>query len=162
MLRNIVRNIVNNLTGNNFPVVVEWRQYLILVKAGHLLAIKRDYKRLIPCVEIFESPTYNIITAYQDFTSMDLAQDSCNIKQYVTKRLESNADFNTIATLSHEDISFGLYNFLSAARRLLPQWKEAFPCWKNFWLEIILSVMLILERTCSCTTKPSPNNCNSM
>ena len=102
----IVKNIVNNFSGNGLLVSRAKEAVSDPGLAGHLLAIKRDYKRLIPCVEIFESPTYNIITAYQDFTSMDLAQDSCNIKQYVTKRLESNVKFITRATFHKSNTIF--------------------------------------------------------
>ena len=100
--------------------------------AGHLLAIKRDYECLIRLVEKSELQKCNIITAYQDFTSTDFAQDSWNIKQYVTKRLESNADFITIATLSRDDISPGQYNFLQRCQATSASVERSFFMLKKF------------------------------
>jgi hypothetical protein len=111
-----------------------------------LLAINIDYERLIGFVEKSESQLLLRIRILQRLAGLRTLATSSNT--YVTKRLESNAYFISIVTLSGEDISAGQYNYLQRCQATFPSVESNFSMLKNFWLEMVHSVMIILERAC--------------
>jgi len=105
----VVKTIVNNFSGDGLLVSRAKEAVAHPALPAQLLAIKKEYECLIPLVEKSESQKYDIITAYNDLMSLDFAEDSCSIKQYIGKRLEKNSDFIAIATLARDDISPSQY-----------------------------------------------------
>ena len=75
----------------------------------------------------------HIKEAVQAIQELDFVEDSCNINQYIKKRMQNN-DISEIINMERQDISQAVYYtcFEIFSSHLL-QKKEAFPFWKNCW-----------------------------
>ena len=58
--------------------------------AGQLLKIKDQYECLVKLTEKMESAKYTIIEAVQVIQELDFGEDTCNINQYIKKRMQNN------------------------------------------------------------------------
>ena len=71
--------------------------------AGQLLKIKDQCECLVKLIEKMESAKYTIIDAVQAIQEHDFGEDSCNIKQYIKKRMQNN-DISGIINMERQDI----------------------------------------------------------
>ena len=58
--------------------------------AGQLLKIKDQYECVVKLTEKMESAKYSIKEAIQAIQELDVGEDTCNINQYIKKRMQSN------------------------------------------------------------------------
>ena len=58
--------------------------------AGQLLKIKDQYECLVKLIEKMESAKYIIKEAVQAIQELDFGEDTCNINQYIKKRMQNN------------------------------------------------------------------------
>ena len=72
--------------------------------AGHLLKIKDQYECLVKSIEKIESAKYTIKEAVQAIQELDFGKNTCNINQYVEKRMQNN-DISEIINMERQDIS---------------------------------------------------------
>ena len=79
--------------------------------AGQLLKIKDQYECLVKLIEKMESAKYTIKEAVQAIQELDSGEDSCNINQYIKKRMQNN-DISEIINMERQDISPTLYHLL--------------------------------------------------
>ena len=56
--------------------------------AGQLLKIKNQYECLVKLIEKMDSAKYTIKEAVQEIQEFDFGEDTCNINQYIKKRLQ--------------------------------------------------------------------------
>ena len=79
--------------------------------AGQLLKIKDQYECLVKLIEKMESAKYTIIEAVQVIQELDLGEDTCNLNQYIKKRMQNN-DISEIINMERQDISPAVYDML--------------------------------------------------
>ena len=103
---------MNEFTGEGLLVAKAKESLMDPNLTKNLLSIKRDYEPLIGLVENSEKTRYNMVSAYNDLMEVNFGVDSCNLKLYLNKRLNNNADLKFIATLSRDDISPSQYQLL--------------------------------------------------
>ena len=72
--------------------------------AGQLLKIKDQYEGLVKLIEKMESVKYTIKEAVQAIQDFDSGEDTCNINQYIRKRMQNN-DISEIINMERQDIS---------------------------------------------------------
>ena len=77
-----------------------------------------------------ESAKHTIKEAVQAIQELDFGEDTCNINQYITKRMQNN-DIFEIRNMERQDISPAVYHMLQNSQPTSASLKEAFPCWKN-------------------------------
>ena len=58
--------------------------------AGQLLKIKDQYECVVKLMEKMESEKYTIKEAVQAIQELDFGKDTCNINQYIKKRMQNN------------------------------------------------------------------------
>lgn len=76
-----------------------------------LIEISQCYRSLATLVVKLESSGYTIMQAYDDLASMDLGNDPCQIRQYLSKRL-SASDIGSIVHATRDSIPPTLYGLL--------------------------------------------------
>ena len=77
--------------------------------AGQLLKIEEQYECLVKLVEKMESAKYTIKEAVQAIQELDFGEDTCNINQYIKKRMQYN-DISEIINMEKQDISPAVYH----------------------------------------------------
>ena len=81
------------------------------VLAGQLLKIKDQYECVVKLIEKMESAKYTINKAVQAIQELDFGEDTCNIKQYIQKRMQNN-DISEIINMERQAISPAVYHML--------------------------------------------------
>ena len=79
--------------------------------AGQLFKIEDQYKWLVKLTEKMESAKYTIKKAVQAIQELDFCEDTCNINQYVKKRMQNN-DISEIINMERQDNSPAVYHML--------------------------------------------------
>ena len=79
--------------------------------AGQLLKIKDQYECLVKLIKKMESAKYTIKKAVQAIQELDFGEDTCNINQYIKKRMQNN-DISQIINKERQDISPAVYHML--------------------------------------------------
>ena len=79
--------------------------------AGQLLKIKDQYECLVKVIEKMESAKYTVKEAVQAMQELDFGENTCNIKQYIKKRMQNN-DISEIIKMERQDISPAVYHML--------------------------------------------------
>ena len=79
--------------------------------AGQLLKIEDQYECLVKLIEKMESAKYTIIEAVQATQELDLGEDTCNINQYIKKRMQNN-DISEKLNVERQDILSAVYDML--------------------------------------------------
>ena len=79
--------------------------------AGQLLKIKDQYECLVKFIEKIESSKYTIKETEQAIQELDFGEDTCNINQYIKKRMQSN-DISKIINMERQNISPAVYHML--------------------------------------------------
>ena len=77
--------------------------------AGQLLKIKDQYQCLVKLIEKMESAKYTIKKAMQAVQELGFGEDTCNINQYIKKRMQNN-DISEIIYMERQDISPAVYH----------------------------------------------------
>ena len=96
-----VKAIVESFVGSGTLVT---HAKVILQKsglAGQLLEIKDQYKCLVKLIEKMESGKYTIKEAVQAIQELDFGEDTCNINQYIKKRMQNN-DISEIMNMERQ------------------------------------------------------------
>ena len=79
--------------------------------AGRLLKIKDQYECLVKLIEKMESAKYIIKEAVQAIQKLDFGEDTCNINQYIEKRMQNN-NISEIIYMERQDILPAVYHML--------------------------------------------------
>ena len=79
--------------------------------AGQLLKIKDQYEYLVKLTEKMESAKYTIKKAVQAIQKLVFGEDTCNINQYIKKRMQNN-DISEITIMERQDIPPAVYLML--------------------------------------------------
>ena len=77
--------------------------------AGQLLKIKDQFECLPKLVEKMEIVKYTTKEAVQAIQELDFGEDTCNINQYIKKRIQNN-DISEIINMERQDISAAVYH----------------------------------------------------
>ena len=99
-----VKAIVESFVGSGILVT---QAKVSLQKSGlvaQLLKIKDQYECLVKLIEKMESAKYTIKEAVQATQELNFGEDTCNINQYIKKRMQNN-DISEIINLERQDIS---------------------------------------------------------
>ena len=86
-----------------------------------------QYECLVKLIENIESAKYTIEKVVQAIKKLDFGEDTCNINQYIKKRMQNN-DISEIINISPA-VYHMLQNFQSTSASV----ERSFPCWKNCW-----------------------------
>ena len=95
--------------------------------AGQLLEIKDQYECLVKLIEKMESAKYTIKEAVQAIQELDFGEDTCNINQYIKKRLQNN-DISEIINVERLDISPAVYHMLQSSQPTSASAEKSLPC----------------------------------
>ena len=79
--------------------------------AGQLFKIKDQYECQVKLIEKMESAKYITKEAVQAIKELDFGEDTCNINQYIKKRMQNN-DISAIINMERQDISPAVYHML--------------------------------------------------
>ena len=79
--------------------------------ASQLLKIKDQCECLVKLKEKVESAKYTVKEAVQAIQELDVGEDTCNINQYIKKRIQNN-DISEIINMKRQDISPAVYHIL--------------------------------------------------
>ena len=79
--------------------------------AGQLLKVKDQYECLVKLIKKMESAKYTIKEAVQAIQELDFCEDTCNINQYIKKRMQNN-EISEIINMERKDISPAVYHML--------------------------------------------------
>ena len=105
-----VKVIVQSFVGSG---ILETQAKVSLQKsglAGQLLKIKDHYECQVKLIGKMESAKYTIQEAVQAIQELDFGEDSCNINQYINKRMQNN-DVSKIINMERH-ISSTVYHIL--------------------------------------------------
>ena len=98
--------------------------------AGQLLKIKDQYERQVKLIKKIESAKYTIEEAVQAIQKLGFSEDTCNINQYIKKRMRSN-DISEIINMERQDISPAVYYKLQSSQPTTAFVKRSFSTLKN-------------------------------
>ena len=110
--------------------------------AGQLLKIKDQYECLVKLIEKIESTKYTVKEAVQAIQELDFREDTCNITQYIKKKMQNN-DISEIVNMERQDISPAVYHMLQNSQPTSISVERSFSMLKNRWprTEILRSKM---------------------
>ena len=78
---------------------------------GQLLKIKDRHECLVKLIGKVESAKYTITEAMQAIQELNFGEDTCNINQYIKKRMQ-NSDISEVINMERQDISPAVYHML--------------------------------------------------
>ena len=115
---------------------------------GQLLKIKNQYKCLAKLIKKMESAKYTIKKAVQAIQELNFGEDTCNINQYIKRRLQNN-DISKIINMERQDISPAVYDMLQNSQPISASVERSFSVLKkllaqdrNFKVEIVRHYMI--------------------
>ena len=79
-----------------------------------------------------ESAKYSIKETVQAIQELDFGEDSCNINQYIKKRMPNN-DMSEIINIERQDISPAVYYMLQNFQPTSASVERSFSVLKNRW-----------------------------
>ena len=83
--------------------------------AGQLLKLKDQTECIVKFMEKMESAKYTIKKAVQAIRELDFGEDTCNINQYIRKRMQNN-DICEKINMERQDISPAVYHMLQKSQ----------------------------------------------
>ena len=117
--------------------------------AGQLLKIKDQYECLVKLIEKMESAKYTIKEIVQAIQILDFGEETCNINQYIKKRMQNN-DISEIINMERQDISPAVYHVLqnsqltsASVERSFSMLKKLLAHNKNFKAENVRNYMIL-------------------
>ena len=78
-----------------------------------------------------ESAKYTIKEAVQEIQELDFGENTCNINQYITKRMQNN-DISAIINMKRQDISLVVYHMLQNSQTTSASVERSFSMLKKF------------------------------
>ena len=110
-----VRDIVYGFEGSG--VLVERAKESVRPEglSRDLMKIKLEYNALASLVSKMEEKKYTIKEAHTDIISLNFGDDSCNIADYIDRRLKKN-DLLDIILMNRPEISPAVYGLLQACQ----------------------------------------------
>ena len=106
-----VKEIVENFVGSEILVTQAKVSLQKSGLAGQLLKIKNQFECLVKLLEKMESAKYTIKESVQTIEELDFGEDTCNINQYIKKRMQNN-NISEIINMERQDISPAVYHML--------------------------------------------------
>ena len=97
----------------------------LLLLAGQLHKVNDQYERLVKFMEKMERAKYTIKEAVQAIQELDFGEDTCNINQYIKKRMQNN-DISKIINMERRDISPDVYHMLQNSQPTSATVKRSF------------------------------------
>ena len=79
-----------------------------------------------------ENAKYTIKEAAQAIQELDFGEDTCNINQYIKKRMQNN-DISEIRNMERQDISPAVYHMLQNSQPTSASVERSFSMSKNCW-----------------------------
>ena len=117
--------------------------------AGQLLKIQDQYECLVKLIEKMESAKYTTQEAVQAIQELDFGEDTCNINQYIKKRMQNN-DISEIINMERQDISPAVYHMLQNSQPTSASVERSFSVLKkllvkdrNFKVENVRHYMIL-------------------
>ena len=98
--------------------------------AGQLLKIKDQYECVVKLIEKMESAKYTIKEAVKAIQELDFGEDTCNINQYIKKRMQNN-DISEIINMERQDISLAVCHMLQNSQPTFASVERSFSMLKN-------------------------------
>ena len=98
--------------------------------AGQLLKIEEQYECLVKLVEKMESAKYTIKEAVRAIQELDFGEDTCNINQYIKKKMQNN-DISEIINMEKQDISPAVYHVLQNSQPTFASVERSFSMLKK-------------------------------
>ena len=99
--------------------------------AGQLLKTEEQHECLVKLIEKMESAKYIIQKAVQAIQELDFGEDTCNINQYIKKRMQNNDIFEIINNIERQDISPAVYHMLQNSKPTFASVKRSFSMLKK-------------------------------
>ena len=96
--------------------------------AGELLKIKGQYECLVKLIEKMESAKYITKETVQAIQELYFGKDTCNINQYIKKRMQNN-DISKIINMERLDILPTVYHMLQNSQITPASVERSFSCW---------------------------------
>ena len=93
--------------------------------AGQLHKVNDQYECLVKFMEKMERAKYTIKEAVQAIQEFDFGEDTCNINQYIKKRMQNN-DISKIINMEKRDISPDVYHMLQNSQPTSATVKRSF------------------------------------
>ena len=101
--------------------------------AGQLLKIKDQYQCQVKLIEKMESVKYTIKETVQAIQELNFGEDTCNIKQYIKKRMQNN-DISKTIDMERQDISLAVYHMLQNSQSTSVSVERSFSMLKNCYV----------------------------
>ena len=98
--------------------------------AGQLLKIIDQYERLVKLIEKMENAKYAIKEAVRAIQELDYGEETCNIKQYIKKRMQNN-DISDLINMERQDISPAVHHMLQNSQPTSASVEKSFCMLKN-------------------------------
>ena len=127
-----VKAIVESLVGSGILVTQAKVSLQKSNSAGQLLKIKDQYECLVELIEKMESAKYTIKEAVKAIQELDFSEDTCNINQYIKKRMQNN-DISEMINMLRQDISPAVYHMLQNSQSTSASIERSFSMLKNCW-----------------------------
>ena len=143
-----VKTVVESFVGSEILVTQAKVNLQKSGLAGQLLKIKDQYGCLVKLIEKMESAKYTIKEAVQAFKELDLGKNTCNINQYIKKRMQNNG-ISEIINMERQGISPAVYHMLqnsqptSAFCRKIFHVKKLWAKDRNFKVENVRHYMIL-------------------
>ena len=99
-----VKAIVESFVGSGIMVTQAKVSLQKSGLAGQLLRFKDQYECLVKLIDKMESVKYTIFEAVQAIQKLDFGDNTCNINQYIKKRMQNN-DISEIINMERQDTS---------------------------------------------------------
>ena len=106
-----VKAIVESFVGSGIVVTQAKVSLQKSGLAGQLLKIKDQYECLVKLIGKMKSAKYTIKEAVQAIQELDFGEDTCNVNQYIRKRMQNN-DISEVINMERQDISPAVYPML--------------------------------------------------
>ena len=143
-----VKAIVESFVGSGILVTQAKVSLQKSELAGQLLKVKDQYECLVKLIEKMES-TKHTIKAVQAIQELDFCEDTCNINQYIKKKMQNN-DISEIINMERQDISPAVYHMLQNSRPTFASVERSFSMLKkllakdrNFKVENVRHYMIL-------------------
>ena len=106
-----MKAIVESFVGSGILVTQAKVSLQKIGLAGQLLKINNQYECLVKLIKKMKTAKNTVKKAVQAIQELDFGEDSCNINQYIKKRMQNNDNFEIIK-MERQDISLAVYHML--------------------------------------------------
>ena len=121
-----VKAIVESFVSSGVLVTQEKVSWQKRNSAGQLLKIKDQYECLVKLMEKMESAKYTIKEAVQAMQELDFGEDTCNINQYIKRRMQNN-DISEMINMERQDILPAVFHMFQNSKPTSAYVEKSFP-----------------------------------